>query len=296
MAASFPLSGKPLCKLDPSVILGARRGVRARCRAGPQRATRPGRRVRDDSARECKRETFTFATKFPTCDCSAAVSPFRPSSAFRGERLLQNADLKRAGLKATLPRLRILEILEDSTDLHVSAEDVYDRLRASGESIGLATVYRVLTQFEQARPRHPSQLRRWRAGGLRARGRRASRSPRLRSLQPGDRVRGRDHRAAPAEDRGGRGLLDDRSQPHHLRVLLRLPARVALTLPSPSRVARFAARTSPFPPTGYRSARGRSAPPATPPSGTPGSGEERAEGWPATPCRGRPGKPWVRGA
>ena len=63
---------------------------------------------------------------------------------------MQNADLKRAGLKATLPRLRILEILEDSSDLHVSAEDVYDRLRASGESIGLATVYRVLTQFEQA--------------------------------------------------------------------------------------------------------------------------------------------------
>ena len=64
---------------------------------------------------------------------------------------MQNADLKRAGLKATLPRLRILEILEDNADLHVSADDVYDRLRASGESIGLATVYRVLTQFEQAK-------------------------------------------------------------------------------------------------------------------------------------------------
>ena len=63
---------------------------------------------------------------------------------------MQNADLKRAGLKATLPRLRILEILEDSTNLHVSADAVYDRLRASGDSIGLATVYRVLTQFEQA--------------------------------------------------------------------------------------------------------------------------------------------------
>ena len=63
---------------------------------------------------------------------------------------MQNAELKRAGLKATLPRLRILEILEDSTDLHVSADHVYDRLRAGGESIGLATVYRVLTQFEQA--------------------------------------------------------------------------------------------------------------------------------------------------
>ena len=63
---------------------------------------------------------------------------------------MQSADLKRAGLKATLPRLRILEILEDSSDLHVTAEDVYGRLRAGGESIGLATVYRVLTQFEQA--------------------------------------------------------------------------------------------------------------------------------------------------
>jgi len=63
---------------------------------------------------------------------------------------VQSADLKRAGLKATLPRLRILEILEDSSDLHVTAEDVYGRLRAGGESIGLATVYRVLTQFEQA--------------------------------------------------------------------------------------------------------------------------------------------------
>ena len=63
---------------------------------------------------------------------------------------MQNADLKRAGLKATLPRLRILEILGESTDLHVSAEDVYRTLLTGGESIGLATVYRVLTQFEQA--------------------------------------------------------------------------------------------------------------------------------------------------
>ena len=63
---------------------------------------------------------------------------------------MQNAALKRAGLKATLPRLRILEILGESVDLHVSAEDVYRTLLASGESVGLATVYRVLTQFEQA--------------------------------------------------------------------------------------------------------------------------------------------------
>ena len=63
---------------------------------------------------------------------------------------MQNADLRRAGLKATLPRLRILEILEGNEDRHVSAEDVYRALLAAGESIGLATVYRVLTQFEQA--------------------------------------------------------------------------------------------------------------------------------------------------
>ncbi len=59
-------------------------------------------------------------------------------------------DLKRAGLKATLPRLRILEVLDGSPDRHVSAEDLYRALLAAGESIGLATVYRVLTQFEQA--------------------------------------------------------------------------------------------------------------------------------------------------
>ena len=62
---------------------------------------------------------------------------------------MQN-DLKRAGLKATLPRLRILEMLDGSPDRHVSAEDLYRALLAAGESIGLATVYRVLTQFEQA--------------------------------------------------------------------------------------------------------------------------------------------------
>ena len=60
------------------------------------------------------------------------------------------ADLKRAGLKAPLPRRRVLEMLEVSPDRHVGAEDLYRALLAAGESIGLATVYRVLTQFEQA--------------------------------------------------------------------------------------------------------------------------------------------------
>lgn len=59
-------------------------------------------------------------------------------------------DLKKAGLKATGPRIRILEILENSQQRHMSAEDVYKTLLATGEDAGLATVYRVLTQFEGA--------------------------------------------------------------------------------------------------------------------------------------------------
>ena len=59
-------------------------------------------------------------------------------------------DLKNVGLKATLPRIRILEILEQSAARHVSAEDVYKALLQAGEEVGLATVYRVLTQFESA--------------------------------------------------------------------------------------------------------------------------------------------------
>lgn len=60
------------------------------------------------------------------------------------------ADLKTMGLKATLPRLRILELFEKSAERHLSAEDVYRILLAEGMDTGLATVYRVLTQFEQA--------------------------------------------------------------------------------------------------------------------------------------------------
>ncbi|MCZ6575855.1 MAG: ferric iron uptake transcriptional regulator [Acidiferrobacterales bacterium] len=61
-----------------------------------------------------------------------------------------SADLKKAGLKATLPRLKILSILEGSDNPHLSAEDVYKGLLELGEEVGLATVYRVLTQFENA--------------------------------------------------------------------------------------------------------------------------------------------------
>jgi len=58
--------------------------------------------------------------------------------------------LKQIGLKATLPRRRILELFESSKVRHLSAEDVYKALIAEGMDVGLATVYRVLTQFEQA--------------------------------------------------------------------------------------------------------------------------------------------------
>ncbi|NIR29313.1 MAG: ferric iron uptake transcriptional regulator [Gammaproteobacteria bacterium] len=63
---------------------------------------------------------------------------------------METQNLKKAGLKVTLPRMRILEILEHAEPRHMSAEDVYKTLLESGEEIGLATVYRVLTQFETA--------------------------------------------------------------------------------------------------------------------------------------------------
>lgn len=63
---------------------------------------------------------------------------------------METSDLKRAGLKVTLPRMKILELLETVKLRHQSAEDIYKALLGQGEEIGLATVYRVLTQFEGA--------------------------------------------------------------------------------------------------------------------------------------------------
>jgi Fur family ferric uptake transcriptional regulator len=63
---------------------------------------------------------------------------------------VESEDIKRAGLKVTLPRVKILEIMENSNLRHLSAEDVYKQLLEGGEEVGLATVYRVLTQFEGA--------------------------------------------------------------------------------------------------------------------------------------------------
>ena len=65
---------------------------------------------------------------------------------------MKHADeLKSSGLKATLPRIKILEIFQQTARRHMTAEDVYKALLAEGADIGLATVYRVLMQFEQAR-------------------------------------------------------------------------------------------------------------------------------------------------
>lgn len=61
-----------------------------------------------------------------------------------------NTELRKAGLKVTLPRVKILEILQDPKNQHISAEDVYKILLDLGEDIGLATVYRVLNQFDDA--------------------------------------------------------------------------------------------------------------------------------------------------
>lgn len=63
---------------------------------------------------------------------------------------MHRKELNKAGLKATAPRLKILELLEDGAGQHFSAEDIYRKLLDSGEEIGLATVYRVLSQFERA--------------------------------------------------------------------------------------------------------------------------------------------------
>jgi len=73
-----------------------------------------------------------------------------PLGIYMRELDLESSELRKAGLKVTLPRVKILDILEASKSRHQSAEDVYKALLDEGEDIGLATVYRVLTQFESA--------------------------------------------------------------------------------------------------------------------------------------------------
>ena len=64
--------------------------------------------------------------------------------------MVENSELRKAGLKVTLPRVNILQMLDTTDQRHMSAEDVYKALMEAGEDVGLATVYRVLTQFEAA--------------------------------------------------------------------------------------------------------------------------------------------------
>lgn len=63
---------------------------------------------------------------------------------------MDDIELRKVGLKVTVPRLKILEIMAKANPHHMSAEDIYKKLLESGDDVGLATVYRVLTQFESA--------------------------------------------------------------------------------------------------------------------------------------------------
>ena len=69
---------------------------------------------------------------------------------FAKEKILDSKALKKLGLKITIPRMKILKILEQQESHHFSAEEVYRILKTAGDDVGLATVYRVLTQFESA--------------------------------------------------------------------------------------------------------------------------------------------------
>src|SRR5690606_8480940 len=72
------------------------------------------------------------------------------TAAARKPTMVENHELRKAGLKVTLPRVKILQMLDTTEQRHMSAEDVYKALMEAGEDVGLATVYRVLTQFESA--------------------------------------------------------------------------------------------------------------------------------------------------
>src|SRR6202045_988307 len=88
------------------------------------------------------RESYLIANRPQLAPCQRTL--------IRRRAAVEGKDLRKAGLKVTLPRLKILEILESSSTRHLSAEDIYRTLLDGNEDIGLATVYRVLTQFEAA--------------------------------------------------------------------------------------------------------------------------------------------------
>lgn len=92
--------------------------------------------------------TLEYSARFPPRKISNIIAQTAPTPIDKPVSSTEN--LKTSGLKATLPRLRILELFERSTVRHLSAEEVYKLLQKDGTDTGLATVYRVLTQFEQA--------------------------------------------------------------------------------------------------------------------------------------------------
>jgi len=91
--------------------------------------------------------------------CTACRSASKPSTSS------ESNDLRNAGLKVTLPRLKILDILADGSARHMSAEDIYKKLLVLNEDVGLATVYRVLTQFRGRGSGHAPSFR-GRHGGV----------------------------------------------------------------------------------------------------------------------------------
>ena len=105
---------------------------------------------------ESGNETYflpAFHVEYPSAGCRdwvVMVAQSRSDGNRHGGNCVSNKELKQAGLKATLPRLKILQLLEANPDRHMSAEDVYRSLIEAGEDVGIATIYRVLTQFEGA--------------------------------------------------------------------------------------------------------------------------------------------------
>jgi Fur family ferric uptake transcriptional regulator len=99
--------------------------------------------MRDTVERKTPDDTLAPASFALACSPASQIAAM-------GESRMETQDLRKAGLKVTHPRMRILEILETSSGKHLTAEDIYRRLLEHHDDIGLATVYRVLTQFEAA--------------------------------------------------------------------------------------------------------------------------------------------------
>jgi hypothetical protein len=137
---------------------------------------------------------------------------FQPSS------MSDPKELRSQGLKVTVPRLKVLDLFKHSPDRHLTAEDVYRKLLDEHSDVGLATVYRVLTQFEQAGLLQRTHFEGGKAV-LRAERRHAPRPPRLPAVRPRRGVLRCGDREAPDEGREGARFHDPRAPAPHLRGL-----------------------------------------------------------------------------